>query len=173
MLISPKHTFPSHLLKKDAIHVCLHHYPYPRSYAVLPGGFPEPSPGHTAVGTGEPQFNLSPVGSGQKLEPETVRLRQAAVHTGQTSPGTPSRGWRRRKRAAALSVHVHIPQVLVILQRNWLTAWREPVPLGQHGISRSSKMWFLSLLLPIFFVIAYSKFFLKSMLHLPPPSVCL
>lgn len=64
--------------------------PYPRSDAVLPGGFPEPSPGHAAIGTGEPQFHLSPVGSCQKLEPKTVRLREAAVHPGQPSPGTTS-----------------------------------------------------------------------------------
>lgn len=114
-----------------------HDCPYPRSDAVPPGGFPEPSPGHAAIGTGEPQFQLSPVGSGQKLEPKTVRLWQAAVHAGQPSPGTTSRWWGRREGAATFSIHVHIPQVRVILQRNRLTAWREPVPLGQHGIARS------------------------------------
>ncbi len=112
-------------------------FPYPRSDTVLPGGFSEPSPGHAAIGTGEPQFHFSPVGSGQKLEPKTVRLRQAAVHPGQPSPGTASRRRGGREGAAPFSVHVHIPQVWVILQGNWLTAWREPVPLGQHGIARS------------------------------------
>lgn len=86
------------------------------------------------IGTSEPQLYLSPVSSGQKLEPKTVRLRQAAVHPGQPSPGTASRG--RGEGAATRSRLVRIRQVWVILQRNRLTAWREPVPLGQHGIAK-------------------------------------
>lgn len=108
---------------------------YPESDAVLPGGVLEPSPGHAVIGTSEPQLYLSPVSSGQKLEPKTVGLRQAAIHPGQPSPGTASRG--RGEGAATWSSLVHIRQIWGILERNWLTAWREPVPLGQHGIARS------------------------------------
>lgn len=104
---------------------------YPESDAVLPGGVLEASPGRAVIGTSEPQLYLSPVSSGQKLEPKAVRLRQAAVHPGQAGPGTASRG--RRQGAAAWSRLVHIRPVWVILQRTW----REPVPLGQHGIARS------------------------------------
>lgn len=108
---------------------------YPESDAVLPGGVLEASPGHAVTGTGEPQLYLSPVSSGQKLEPKTVGLRQAAVHPGQASPGAASGA--RGEGAATWSGLVHIRQIWVILQRNWLTAWREPVPLGQHGIARA------------------------------------
>lgn len=103
---------------------------YPESDAVLPGGVLEPSPGHAVIGTGEPQLYLSPVRSGQELEPKTVRLRQAAVHPGQPSPGTASRGRGRREGAATWGGLIHIRKIWAILQRNWLTAWREPVPLG-------------------------------------------
>lgn len=103
---------------------------YPESDAVLPGGVLEPSPGHTVTGTSESQLYLSPVSSGQKLEPKTVRLRQAPVHPGQSSPRTVPRRWGRREGAATWSSLVRIRKIWVILQRNWLTAWREPVPLG-------------------------------------------
>lgn len=82
------------------------------------------------VRTSQAQLHLSPVSSGQKLKPKAVGLRQASVHPGQASPGTAARG--RRRAAAAWSRLVHIRQIWVILQSDW----REPVPLGQHGIAR-------------------------------------
>lgn len=164
---------PRFSLKHLYLNISLSQQPYPESDTVLPGGVLEPSPGHAVVGAGEPQLYLPPVSSGQKLEPKTVRLRQAPVHPGQPSPGTASggRGRGRREGAATRSGLVHIRHIWVILQRNWLTAWREPVPLGQHGIARSQ-------------VVEperrknihkLSKLELQPelMLHVPPPSACL
>lgn len=124
------HAYVAHLHISDATAAPS----YPESDAVLPGGVLEASPGRAVTGTGEPQLYLSPVRPGQKLEPKTVGLRQAAVHPGQSSPGTASGA--RREGAATWSRLVHIRQVRVVLQRKRLTAWREPVPLGQHGIAR-------------------------------------
>lgn len=107
-----------------------HIRPYPWSDRVFPGHIPKPRPEHTAIRAGEPQFQLSPIGSGQKLKPETVWFWQAVIYPSQPSPGTSSRWWRWREKAATLSIHIHILQVRVVRKWNWLTAKRKPIPLG-------------------------------------------